>query len=137
MLRKTAATSNSIETNHLIFNGTNFTITKAKRIATATAAKIITIKFIVFRFLSIMNQQTNMLNSMLVTINGYIDILNFSQRKARSGEIKMFTGISDPYEAPTNPDIECRTDLEELNESVNKVFAQLKDLGYLSETITV
>ncbi len=58
-------------------------------------------------------------------------------KKARSGEIKMFTGISDPYEAPTNPDIECRTDLEELNESVNKVFAQLKELGYLSETITV
>ena len=58
-------------------------------------------------------------------------------KKARSGEIKMFTGISDPYEPPTNPEIECRTDLEELNESVNKVFAGLEKLGYLSETITV
>ena len=58
-------------------------------------------------------------------------------KKARSGEIKMFTGISDPYEPPTNPEIECRTDLEELNESVNKVFAGLEKLGYLPETITV
>jgi len=53
-------------------------------------------------------------------------------KKARSGEIKMFTGISDPYEAPLNPEIECRTDLEELDESVNKVLQGLKDLGYLA-----
>ena len=58
-------------------------------------------------------------------------------KKARSGEIKMFTGISDPYEPPASPEIECRTDLEELDESVNKVFAGLEELGYLSQTITV
>ncbi len=58
-------------------------------------------------------------------------------KKARSGEIKMFTGISDPYEPPTNPEIECRTDLEELDESVNKVFASLEKLGYLSKPLTV
>ncbi|MGY6528633.1 MAG: adenylyl-sulfate kinase [Cyanobacterium sp.] len=54
-------------------------------------------------------------------------------KKARSGEIKMFTGISDPYEPPLSPEIECRTDLEELDESVNKVLQGLKDLGYLTE----
>ncbi|AFZ47260.1 adenylylsulfate kinase [Cyanobacterium stanieri PCC 7202] len=54
-------------------------------------------------------------------------------KKARSGEIKMFTGISDPYEPPLNPEIECRTDLEELDESVNKVLQGLKDLGYLAD----
>ncbi|WP_069789823.1 adenylyl-sulfate kinase [Cyanobacterium sp. IPPAS B-1200] len=54
-------------------------------------------------------------------------------KKARSGEIKMFTGVSDPYEAPLNPEIECRTDLEELDESVNKVLQGLKDLGYLAD----
>ncbi|MBE9222657.1 adenylyl-sulfate kinase [Cyanobacterium stanieri LEGE 03274] len=53
-------------------------------------------------------------------------------KKARSGEIKMFTGISDPYEPPLSPEIECRTDLEELDESVNKVLQGLKDLGYLA-----
>ncbi len=58
-------------------------------------------------------------------------------KKARSGEIKMFTGVSDPYEAPLNPEIECRTDLEELEESVNKVFEGLEKLGYLRQTATV
>jgi adenylylsulfate kinase len=58
-------------------------------------------------------------------------------KKARSGEIKLFTGISDPYEAPINPEIECRTDLEELDESVNKVLQSLEKLGYLSQSVTV
>ncbi len=53
-------------------------------------------------------------------------------RRARSGEIKNFTGIDDPYEAPTNPDIECRTDQEELAESVEKVLGKLQADGYLS-----
>lgn len=53
-------------------------------------------------------------------------------KKARAGEIKMFTGVSDPYEAPLTPEIECRTDLEDLDESVNKVLDSLKSLGYLN-----
>ena len=53
-------------------------------------------------------------------------------QKARAGEIKMFTGISDPYEPPLKPEIECRTDLEELDESVNKVLDGLTTLGYLT-----
>lgn len=54
-------------------------------------------------------------------------------RRARSGEIKNFTGIDDPYEPPTNPDIECRTDQEELAESVEKVLGKLQADGYLSK----
>jgi adenylylsulfate kinase len=53
-------------------------------------------------------------------------------KRARAGEIKQFTGIDDPYEAPLNPDIECRTDLETLEESVEKVIAGLTERGYLS-----
>lgn len=53
-------------------------------------------------------------------------------KKARAGEIKGFTGIDDPYEAPLNPEIECRTDLEELDESVAKVFTRLEELGFLN-----
>lgn len=53
-------------------------------------------------------------------------------KKARAGEIKSFTGIDDPYEAPSNPELECRTDLETLDESVGKVFAKLAELGYLT-----
>jgi adenylylsulfate kinase len=56
-------------------------------------------------------------------------------KKARAGEIKSFTGIDDPYEAPTNPEVECRTDLEELDESVAKVWHKLEELGYLAQKI--
>lgn len=43
-------------------------------------------------------------------------------RKARSGEISSFTGIGDPYEPPLHPEIECRTDLETIEESVAKIM---------------
>ncbi|HEY9726596.1 MAG TPA: adenylyl-sulfate kinase [Chroococcales cyanobacterium] len=52
-------------------------------------------------------------------------------KKARSGEIKNFTGIDDPYEPPLHPEVECRTDLETLEESVSKVLSKLRELGYL------
>jgi len=53
-------------------------------------------------------------------------------KRARSGEIKQFTGISDPYEAPENPEVECRTDLETLEESTAKVLSKLEEMGYLA-----
>ena len=52
-------------------------------------------------------------------------------KRARAGEIKSFTGIDDPYEAPTNPEIECRTDLESLDESVGKIMDFLRQNKYL------
>jgi len=58
-------------------------------------------------------------------------------KRARAGEIKAFTGISDPYEPPSNPEIECRTDLEELEESVVKVLTKLEELGYLPAKVGV
>lgn len=53
-------------------------------------------------------------------------------KKVRAGQIKQFTGIDDPYEPPLNPEVECRTDLEELSESVDKIFNQLKSSGYIA-----
>lgn len=50
---------------------------------------------------------------------------------ARSGEIKGFTGIDDPYEEPLNPEIVCYTAGESVEESVAKVISYLDDLGYL------
>lgn len=50
--------------------------------------------------------------------------------KAREGEIKNFTGIDDPYEAPSNPDVECQTDGESIEESASKVIQQLELQGY-------
>lgn len=55
-------------------------------------------------------------------------------KKARAGEIKQFTGIDDPYEPPANPEVECRTDQETLEQSVQKVFAALERLEYLADS---
>jgi adenylyl-sulfate kinase len=43
-------------------------------------------------------------------------------RRARLGELKGFTGIDDPYEPPVAPEVECRTDLETIEESVEKIL---------------
>ncbi len=55
--------------------------------------------------------------------------------KARSGEIKQFTGISDPYEEPMNPEVNCETHKETLEESVNKVIAKLEEMGYVPAAV--
>jgi adenylylsulfate kinase len=46
--------------------------------------------------------------------------------KARKGEIKGFTGIDDPYEAPEKADLIVDTEDEPLSESANKVKEFLK-----------
>lgn len=51
--------------------------------------------------------------------------------KARAGEIKGFTGIDDPYEAPENPDLLIDAEHEELQESVEKVKDYLKSKNLL------
>ena len=47
-------------------------------------------------------------------------------KKARTGEIKNLTGISAPYEAPENPDIEIKTEEESIDHSVKKTLNYLK-----------
>ena len=49
--------------------------------------------------------------------------------KARAGEIKGFTGIDDPYEAPENPDLLIDTEREELHESVHNIKKYLESHG--------
>jgi len=46
-------------------------------------------------------------------------------KKARAGEIKNFTGIDDPYEAPKNPEIHLRSDEMSLQEEVSIVIDYL------------
>ena len=46
-------------------------------------------------------------------------------KKARAGEIKNFTGIDDPYEAPENPEIHLRSDEMSLQEEVSIVIDYL------------
>jgi adenylylsulfate kinase len=52
-------------------------------------------------------------------------------KKAIEGKIKEFTGISDPYEEPVNPEILLETDKETLEESTLKVLSYIKERGYL------
>ena len=52
-------------------------------------------------------------------------------KKALAGEIKEFTGVSDPYEPPDNADITCNTETESPRESARKIITQLEKMGYL------
>ncbi len=51
--------------------------------------------------------------------------------KAFAGEIQNFTGVSDPYEPPENPEIVCHTAEETIEESVAKVLGYLEEHGYI------
>lgn len=51
--------------------------------------------------------------------------------KALAGEIKGFTGIDDPYEAPVDPELIVDTDKETVEESVQKVLTEMKKRGFL------
>jgi adenylylsulfate kinase len=52
-------------------------------------------------------------------------------KKARAGEIKEFTGISAPYEEPTNPELTIDTSKLDLEQSRNKVIQYLEQQGIL------
>ena len=55
-------------------------------------------------------------------------------KKARAGEIKNMTGISAPYEAPINPDIEIKTEEQTVDEAVKQILDYLKPkLNYSNE----
>lgn len=52
-------------------------------------------------------------------------------KKALAGEIKNFTGISDPYEPPENPDVTIDSSTETIDESLAIVLHKLEELGYV------
>lgn len=47
--------------------------------------------------------------------------------KARKGIIKNFTGISDPYEKPENPEITIKTDMEDAEKCAGRILEYLKE----------
>ena len=53
-------------------------------------------------------------------------------KKARAGEIKNFTGIDDPYEAPDKPEIHLHSDKQSLEEEVNEILAVLRARGIVN-----
>ena len=53
-------------------------------------------------------------------------------KKARAGELKGFTGIDDPYEAPAEPEIVLRTDRADVDACVATIVGELEKRGLLS-----
>ncbi len=52
-------------------------------------------------------------------------------KKAIAGEITNFTGVSDPYEAPENPEILVSSDTEAIAESAAKIIDHLEENGLI------
>ena len=52
-------------------------------------------------------------------------------KKARAGEIKNFTGIDDPYEAPEAPEVHLHTDQQSLKEEVEHLLELLEKQGLI------
>ncbi len=57
--------------------------------------------------------------------------------KAFAGELKNFTGVSDPYENPENPDIRVPTHEETVEESVNRVLTWLEEHEFIPARVTL
>ncbi len=56
-------------------------------------------------------------------------------KKAIAGEVKHFTGVSDPYEAPEKPDVVVDSEHEEVEESVAKILTELGKRGFLRSEV--
>jgi adenylylsulfate kinase len=55
--------------------------------------------------------------------------------KAFAGDIPEFTGVSDPYEPPLEPELVVRTEEETPRESAHTVLAKLEELGLLESGV--
>jgi adenylyl-sulfate kinase len=53
-------------------------------------------------------------------------------KRALAGEIRNFTGISDPYEPPLNPSVVIHSDRESIDECVEKIWRKLSAEGLIA-----
>ena len=51
--------------------------------------------------------------------------------KARSGQLKNFTGIDDPYESPTTAELVIDTSVVPVRDAVQQILTYLRDQGFL------
>jgi adenylylsulfate kinase len=56
--------------------------------------------------------------------------------KAFAGEIKGFTGVDDPYEEPTSPELVIDTEAHDAEESASLIIAKLEELGLVPAQVT-
>ncbi|KAF0244938.1 MAG: adenylylsulfate [Planctomycetota bacterium] len=52
-------------------------------------------------------------------------------KKALAGEVKNFSGISDPYEPPLNAEVVVQTDRESVDESLDRILTYLEEKGFI------
>ncbi|MGG3926217.1 adenylyl-sulfate kinase [Metabacillus fastidiosus] len=57
-------------------------------------------------------------------------------KKARNNEIKHFTGIDSPYEAPVNPELVVNTESQSIQESVKTIVQFLEEKGLVKSGIS-
>ncbi|MFI5121713.1 MAG: adenylyl-sulfate kinase [Vicinamibacteria bacterium] len=55
--------------------------------------------------------------------------------KARSGEIKEFTGVSDPYEPPENPELVLETEHQSAEESAQQILSYLEEREFIPAAV--
>jgi len=56
-------------------------------------------------------------------------------RKALAGELANFTGVSDPYEPPSNPEVVVRSDQESVDESLSRILGVLATRGLVDSAV--
>ena len=54
-------------------------------------------------------------------------------KKALAGEIKSFTGVSDPYEEPLKPELIVDSSTETVEQSLSRLLARLEELNYINK----
>jgi adenylylsulfate kinase len=84
------------------------------------------------------NVRQNTTNFIEVYVNAPLDVcasrdVKGLYAKAFAGELKGFTGVNDPYEAPESPEITVHTDRESLEESVAKIVDYLESHGLIHQ----
>lgn len=80
--------------------------------------------------------QKNELNFLEIFLDSSLDVLEGRDvkglyKKARSGEIKDFTGISSPYEPPIDPEIHIKTDSTSIEDSLEIIVDYLKTHDFI------
>ncbi len=56
-------------------------------------------------------------------------------KQAIAGELPSFTGVSDPYEPPDNPELVLETDLMSKEECLQMILDTLQERGYIEENV--
>lgn len=100
---------------------------------------VVTITAVVSPYRSVRDEVRNLIGQRFLEIYVKCSLEELIRRdvkgmyaKALAGEIPNFTGVSDPYEEPINPDVVVETEHESVEESAAKIVAKLVELGYAS-----